>query len=70
VVGIIHTHAAYDPAYKNDVFSSTDIASAERINLPSYVATPLGILRKYDPTNDTDVIISYSIPFDPNHPSR
>ncbi|MBQ7387397.1 MAG: DUF4329 domain-containing protein [Clostridia bacterium] len=70
VVGILHTHSAYDPAYANDIFSSNDKQIAERKGVPIYVATPLGTLRKYDPENDTDVILFNNIPFDPNHPWR
>ena len=70
VVGRLHTHAAYDPAYKSDVFSSVDKRNAERQGVPTYVATPLGILRKYDPSNGTDIILFDDIPFDTRHPGR
>ena len=70
VVGRLHTHAAYDPAYANDIFSSADKRNAERQGVPSYVATPLGTLRKYDPSNGTDIVLFNDIPFDPNHPGR
>ena len=70
VVGRLHTHAAYDPAYANDIFSSADKRNAERQGVPTYVATPLGTLRKYDPSNGTDIVLFNDIPFDPNHPGR
>ena len=70
VVGRLHTHAAYDPAYANDVFSSADKRNAERQGVPTYVATPLGTLRKYDPFNGTDIVLFNDIPFDPNYPGR
>ena len=70
VVGRLHTHAAYDPAYENDAFSSTDKRNAEKQGVPTYVATPLGTLRKYDPSKGTDIVLFNDIPFDPNHPGR
>ena len=70
VVGRLHTHAAYDPAYANDIFSPADKRNAERQGVPTYVATPLGTLRKYDPSNGTDIVLFNDIPFDPNHPER
>ena len=70
VVARLHTHAAYDPAYENDIFSPDDKRNAERQGIPTYVATPLGTLRKYDPSNGTDVVLFDDIPFDPNHPGR
>ena len=69
-VAILHTHAAFDPNYYNDVFSETDINLAKRAEMPIYVATPLGTLRRYNPSNDSDIIIFDDIPFDPNHPGR
>ena len=70
VVGRLHTHAAYDPAYENDAFSSTDKRNAEKQGVPTYVATPLGTLKKYDPSKGTDIVLFNDIPFDPNHPGR
>lgn len=34
------------------------------------VATPLGTLRKYDPSDGTDIVLYTDIPFDSNHPWR
>ena len=70
VVGRLHTHAAYDSAYANDIFSSADKRNAQRQGVPTYVATPLGTLRKYDPLNGADIVLFSDIPFDPNHPGR
>ena len=70
VVGHLHTHAAYDPAYMNDIFSENDKRNAKRQGVLSYVATPLGIMRKYDPKTGTDIILYDDLPFDPNHPGR
>lgn len=43
-----HTHAAYDPRYDNENFSPTDINSANRTNLDSYLGTPAGAFKFYD----------------------
>ena len=69
-VALLHTHGAYSPGYRNDVFSSTDKTLADRKNMPIYVATPLGTLRKYNPLNGTDIVLYDDLPFDPNHPRR
>ena len=69
-VALLHTHAAYDPSYMNDVFSQTDKNLAERRGMPIYVATPLGTLRRYNPSDGTDIILFEDLPFDSNHPGR
>lgn len=66
----VHTHAAYDPNYFNDVFSPNDKAIANDLKMPIYVVTPLGTLRKYDPATGDDVILFYDMPYDPKHPNR
>ncbi len=70
VIAYLHTHAAYDSRYKNDVFSKRDIENAKHRGLVSYVATPLGTLRRYNPVDETDIIIYDDIPFDSHHPGR
>lgn len=67
-VGLLHSHAAYDSKYRNDAFSQTDLRTAKFFGLPSYISTPLGIVRKYDPTSGQDIVIYENAPFDPNHP--
>lgn len=67
---IVHTHAAYDTRYSSDIFSQGDKDAATALNMPIYVATPIGTLRKFDPYTGDDVIISIDIPFDPKHPGR
>ena len=69
-VALLHSHAAYDSAYENDVFSPTDLQTSNLYGIPSYIVTPLGILRKYNPSTGQDVIIYDGAPFDPNHPER
>ncbi|UTC78380.1 DUF4329 domain-containing protein [Treponema sp. OMZ 799] len=77
--GRVHTHAAYDPDYKNNQFSNIegdngemigDIPNAKKLNLPSYLATPNGSLRKYTPSSDTDILIRTDMPSDPKDPDR
>ena len=58
-------HGAYSLGYGNDVFSSADLN--KWIN---YLVTPLGTVRKYDPSDGSDIEIFTDVPFDPNHPSR
>ena len=43
-----HTHAAFDPRYDNENFSPTDINSANRTRLDSYLGTPAGAFKFYD----------------------
>ena len=69
-LAIAHTHGAYDPDYFNDIFSAEDISVSDKLMIPSYLATPIGTLRKYDPTTGEDSILYIDIPFDPNHPLR
>ena len=77
--GRAHTHAAYDPDYKNNQFSNIegdngemigDIPNAKKLNLPSYLATPNGSMRKYTPSSDTDILIRTDMPSDPKDPDR
>ncbi len=67
---IFHTHAAYDANYQNDIFSPADKSAADKLKISIYVATPLGTLRKYDPSAGSDIELFNDIPFDSNHPSR
>ncbi|MHB1453453.1 MAG: DUF4329 domain-containing protein [Saccharofermentanales bacterium] len=64
-VAEIHTHGAYNEGYENDEFSPQDTNS-----FINYLVTPLGTLRKYDPSDGSDIVIYSDIPFDPNHPGR
>ena len=77
--GRAHTHAAYDPDYKNNQFSKIegdngemigDIPNAKKLNLPSYLATPNGSMRKYTPSSDTDILIRTDMSSDPKDPDR
>ncbi len=70
VVGDIHSHAAYNPTYGagNDHFSQTDRDDAKANGFPSYLTTPKGELLLYDLGTGNEVLISTSMPRDPNHP--
>lgn len=79
--GDIHTHAAYDPAYKNDVFSGIpatganttstrgDIGDNNRNKLTGYIVTPSGTLQKYDPATGIISTLSTTMPNDPTDPA-
>ncbi len=60
-----HTHGAYSAGYENDDFSPQD-----KNSFINYLATPLGTLRKYDPSEGSDIVLFDDIPFDPDHPGR
>ena len=65
----IHSHGKYNDPSDND-FSSIDynVANSEKIDL--YLATPSGTLLKYIQKLRKKVIISSSLPSDPNHPKK
>lgn len=62
--GIIHSHAAYDTAYQNNIFSPSDKNYAEKRNVDVYVATPSGTLQSYDVTFDKESTIDSDVPYD------
>jgi len=74
VVATIHTHGAYVRNYDGENFSVKDRDSARRENIPSYLVTPSGRLRVYDPRISGSLayydIETYDIPSDPNTGSR
>ena len=70
VVALIHTHGAYDKKYKSDKFSRLDKKTANNRRIPSYIATPIGNLLKYNPKTRDIALISTNIPYDRRHPSR
>jgi hypothetical protein len=52
-----HTHGGNDPGYDNENFSPQDKANARREHVDSYLGTPGGTIREYDPSTGSDVII-------------
>ncbi|MCL2654621.1 MAG: DNRLRE domain-containing protein [Coriobacteriia bacterium] len=69
IVGWVHTHGQYYGPL-NDYFTSTgaDYDISKNWNIPGYVGTPAGTVRKYNPFNGSDLIIFYNAPRDPRHP--
>ncbi|MCC7517509.1 MAG: DUF4329 domain-containing protein, partial [Pseudomonadales bacterium] len=55
--GRYHTHGANDPGYDNENYSDTDKQNAEDEGVPSYLGTPSGDTKKYDP--DDDSVVSF-----------
>jgi hypothetical protein len=72
VVALFHTHAAYsaNTNHSNDDFSTLDIQVTNYNRIPSYLATPNGTLRLYDPISKTNIVVYSDIPYDINHPER
>lgn len=71
-VATMHSHGGYDSRYKNDNFSGSDKQNADNrdgVGKVSYVVTPLGTLRKYDPAIKEDIELSKWMPYDPSHPT-
>ena len=67
-VAVLHTHSAYNIDSAGDQFSPQDRDVARQLSIPIYVATPGGMLLKYDPSIVYDLILFDDIPHDPNHP--
>jgi hypothetical protein len=69
-VATIHTHGAHVPSLDSENFSIGDKNRARRRNIPSYLVTPSGALKVFDPTRSTGrleyVIENQNIPSDPN----
>ena len=55
--GVYHTHAAFDPRYDNENFSPQDKRSAGREGTPSFLGTPAGAIKKYDPATGRIIIL-------------
>jgi Domain of unknown function (DUF4329) len=69
-VALIHNHGAYEKEYDNNNFSPQDKNYAESKGKDIYVATPGGILQKYDVNSNSTTIVDKSIPSDPKDPQR
>ena len=48
--GAYHTHGAYDPRYDSDNFADNDKDISDALELPIYLGTPNGDIKKYVPT--------------------
>ena len=66
-----HSHGAYDYKYENNIFSDQDIETANKMKQKSYIITPEGSIKEYDPkTGNKPVTKSIDMPSDPKDPDR
>jgi len=58
-----HTHAAYDPKYNNENFSTADKNIATFFGQPEFLGTPSGTVKMFVPSNapDNHSVDSYSV---------
>lgn len=47
-----HTHAAFDPRFDNENFSTTDLAGDRSLNVDGYLGTPAGEFKYFDVVTD------------------
>jgi len=59
-----HTHGAADPGYNNENFSGKrgDKGYSKVNNATGYLATPSGVIKKYDPNTNTVTTLSDTAP--------
>jgi hypothetical protein len=59
-----HTHGGNDPGYDNENFSGDDgdKGYSKATNAPGYLATPSGVIKKYDPATDTETVLPDKAP--------
>ena len=71
-VAVAHTHGRFDSAYNDERVSEADCMYAVENNVPVYVATPAGYLKKFDLNSETldAQIISTKLMHDPASPLR
>ena len=61
-IAFLHTHAAYNPEYNNEDFSSIDKKTAIRKGIDIYVATPGGTLKVFNSKTNTTTLVSTDMP--------
>jgi RHS repeat-associated protein len=66
----IHSHGEYDKNYNDNQFSKADKNNSDKRGVDSYVATPDGSLKKYDPNTKQTSTVSTDLPSDPKDPER
>ncbi len=66
---IIYSHGEYIDGYNNN-FSNKDKWSSYNLAVDSYVATPDGSLKKYDPNTAKTNVVTTDLPSDPKDPDR
>jgi hypothetical protein len=69
-IAIIHSHGKYDEDYDNNNFSNRDKWNSYNLKVDSYVTTPDGSLKKYDPKTAKTTVVSTNLPSDPKDPDR
>jgi uncharacterized protein RhaS with RHS repeats len=57
--GLYHTHGAFDPGYDNENFSPDDERIATNANEPSYLGTPSGVIKKFNPATNKTINMQY-----------
>lgn len=66
----IHSHGEYDKNYNDNQFSKADKDNSDKRGVDSYVTTPDGSLKKYDPNAKQTSTVSTDLPSDPKDPER
>jgi RHS repeat-associated protein len=67
---IIHSHGEFLEGYNNNEFSNKDKWNSYNLKVDSYVTTPNGSLKKYDPTTTRTTVIDTNLPSDSKDPDR
>lgn len=67
---VVHSHGEYLEGYENNTFSVKDKWNSYDLKVDSYVTTPDGSLKKYDPFTTEVEVISTDMPGDPKDPDR
>ena len=72
MVADIHSHGKYKFGYWSNLFSTTDKKDNFEKQVPGYVATPIGKLRKYTPNKKSWLsgkvdIVTKSLPYDKHY---
>jgi hypothetical protein len=47
-----HTHAAFDPRFDNEIFSTIDLAGDRSLSIDGYLGTPAGVFKYFDVVAD------------------
>jgi RHS repeat-associated protein len=55
-----HTHGSADPRFDNEHFSRRDKENARIENVPTYVGTPGGLIRRYTPSTNEDILVGHT----------
>jgi RHS repeat-associated protein len=70
-VAFIHSHAAFDADYSNNIFSEADTNVSDKHENTGFIVTPNGSLKQYDhETKEITTVTTVDIPSDPRDPQR